>query len=923
MCDTKHFLAKASLLTMLGTSLFWPRPGLAAGYYNLGAFWKPTAPLSWTWLGGNTVTNTSAIYGTLGTAASGNWPGTRTEYQWMNVTNPQTWTDSSGNLWLFGGNGTPNEALNDLWKYSPSTSLWAWMGGTSLFGQRGIYGTRGTGSTGNLPGARFGGCTGTDSAGNLWLYGGSGIDGAGQGNGELSDLWKYTPSNSQWTWVAGASLAWYSPSYGTRGTGSTNNYAGARQSCGLWLDSSNNVWIYGGYGPDVNDNFGELSDLWKYTPTNSQWTWERGATVYHSAGVYGTQGTGATGNFPGGRNTFTTWKDGSGNFWLYGGYGWDAGGNYSNLGDVWKFTATNTQWTWVAGPSSAATLGNWGTQGTGATGNGPGSRWHAYATVDASNNLWFFGGWATDASGAGGPMNDTWKFSPSNSQWTWVSGGSSVLAPGVYGAQGVSSTSYYPSSRGWGADWKDSSGNLWVLGGVGGAGPHNAEQGLNDLWKFSPSTSQWMWVGGVTNDSDVPLYGTPGVGSTANPPGARGGDYTITGATWVDSANNLWLFGGSGPDYSGTSGMLADLWMYNPGNSQWTYVGGNTTGFSPGAYGTQGSGSTANAPGGRFGPGYGSDPSGNFWLFGGQAVDAAWGQGQINDLWKFNQANSQWTWVSGGTTVNGRPNYGTLGTGSTSNIPGARQDTNGWTDATGNLWVYGGWGIDANGTTSYLDDFWKFTPANSQWTWVSGATTVDTLPIFGTRGTGATSNTPGARESMGTWVDGSGNFWIFGGYGYDATGTPNQLSDLWKFTPSNSQWTWVSGTSTANDSGNYGTRGIGSTGNLPPGRQSMLTWKDANGYLYIFGGLGGPGYYNDVWKFNPANSQWTWVEGASTANALATYGTLGTGSTSNIPSARQGGLLWRDSTGTIWSFGGVGINAAGGTQLMNDFWKAK
>jgi len=45
-------------------------------------------------------TNVSAvalpgIYGTLGSPASGNMPGARK--------NAATWTDSSGNFWLFGG----------------------------------------------------------------------------------------------------------------------------------------------------------------------------------------------------------------------------------------------------------------------------------------------------------------------------------------------------------------------------------------------------------------------------------------------------------------------------------------------------------------------------------------------------------------------------------------------------------------------------------------------------------------------------------------------------------------------------------------------------------------------------------------------------------------------------------------------------
>ena len=49
--------------------------------------------------------------------------------------NAVSWTDSEGNLWLFGGSGfdaNGNGAdLNDLWKFNPSTNEWAWMGGGS------------------------------------------------------------------------------------------------------------------------------------------------------------------------------------------------------------------------------------------------------------------------------------------------------------------------------------------------------------------------------------------------------------------------------------------------------------------------------------------------------------------------------------------------------------------------------------------------------------------------------------------------------------------------------------------------------------------------------------------------------------------------------------------------------------------------
>ena len=45
------------------------------------------------------------------------------------------WTDSRGNLWLFGGEGYDSIGargyLNDLWEFNPSTNEWTWVSGSS------------------------------------------------------------------------------------------------------------------------------------------------------------------------------------------------------------------------------------------------------------------------------------------------------------------------------------------------------------------------------------------------------------------------------------------------------------------------------------------------------------------------------------------------------------------------------------------------------------------------------------------------------------------------------------------------------------------------------------------------------------------------------------------------------------------------
>jgi hypothetical protein len=85
-----------------------------------------------------------------------------------------------------------------------------------------------------------------------------------------------------------------------------------------------------------------------------------------------------------------------------------------------------------------------------------------------------------------------------------------------------------------------------------------------------------------------------------------------------------------------------------------------------------------------------------------------------------------------------------------------------------------------------FNDLWEFSPSTKEWTWVSGSNTINASGIYGTLGTTSVSNVPGARGSGGgggsiSWTDSSGNFWLFGGSGYDSTGTEGYLNDLWEF----------------------------------------------------------------------------------------------------------------------------------------------
>ncbi len=204
--------------------------------------------------------------------------------------------------------------------------------------------------------------------------------------------------------------------------------------------------------------------------------------------------------------------------------------------------------------------------------------------------------------------------------------------------------------------------------------------------------------------------------------------------------------------------------------------GSSTTINAAGVYGTLGTAAATNEPPARSGAVSWVDGTGSLWLFGGDSVG-----GYLNDLWKFTPSTNQWTWVSGGDSPNAVGVYGTLGSTAATNFPGSRSGAASWIDAAGNFWLFGGNGISAPQTTDLLNDLWEFSPATGQWTWVSGSSGGGAAGVYGTLGTAAPGNVPGARQGAAAWIDGTGNLWLFGGESDANPPAGGELNDLWEY----------------------------------------------------------------------------------------------------------------------------------------------
>jgi hypothetical protein len=218
-----------------------------------------------------------------------------------------------------------------------------------------------------------------------------------------------------------------------------------------------------------------------------------------------------------------------------------------------------------------------------------------------------------------------------------------------------------------------------------------------------------------------------------------------------------------------------------------------------------------------------------------------------------------------------------------------------------------------------------------EWAWEAGPDTIGNgempcglygigsggnLGTYGTLGVAAAGNTPGSRQSAMNWTDKNGNLWMFGGYGFGATGTCVSLNDLWMFNVTTLEWTWMGGSSVADQfvdlAGVYGNLGQFAAVNVPGGRSGGVTWNDSNGNLWLFGGSGNDstgagGELNDVWEYNLTTHQWAWMAGSRFVNQRGYFSNFGVFHSGNTPGPGTGQSASRTRAGIS------GCSAATGT----------
>ncbi|MCA6364782.1 MAG: gliding motility-associated C-terminal domain-containing protein [Bacteroidetes bacterium] len=427
----------------------------------------------WTWMKGTTVPDFPGNYGIQNVPSPANEPPALYE--------AAEWTDLNGNFWIFGGilTGSSGGVYNSaLWRFDPITNNWTWMKGPSSFSATSVFGTQGVPSPANYPSGRgFGAVSWTDLAGNLWLFGGCGLDGNGSDT-YLNELWMYNITTNEWTWMGG-SLTGNSPgNFGTQGVPAPSNWPpGKCETSVSWVDGNGDLWTYGGLSlPPVNS----YDDVWRYNIATNTWTWMSGQTPNPSISFtqpnYGILGVPSPANTPGTRQAYAHWQDTQGRFWMFGGYP-VAGSPLNNTADMWMYDPTTLLWTWMAGTSTTSFSPTF--TSTCLPGGVPAGTLEDRACwTDACGRFW-----SMSTSGISGNYSHLWFFDPTNLQFTWVTGTLSNSPPAVYGTQGVPAPANYPDGILGSNGFVSAQGDLWLFGGLLQSG---AGSGTNLLWRYQP-----------------------------------------------------------------------------------------------------------------------------------------------------------------------------------------------------------------------------------------------------------------------------------------------------------------------------------------------------------------------------------------------------------------------------------------------------
>lgn len=678
----------------------------------------------------------AANYGVKGVAAASNFPGDRV--------GAVTWVDNSGNLWMYGNAYFPKQT--DMWKYDRTANMWIWMSGTQT-DQSSLPTQQGVASTAALPKTYKDAYSWVDSQNNLWFFGGASVSSM---TTTSNQVWKYDTTTHQWAWMKGANDSDYQEAaavYGVQGVENSANTPGETYMYkGAYWKDNNFIYLMAGQGQPV---------MWRYNMSTNNWCHIKKPTSSTTFFNYGVQGTEHVDNYPPTVENPSVWKDGNGNFWMFGGQVFDESQYSGSVGrtawvnTLWKYSPTTNSWTWMKGKNPTTytqnvnstnnipfTPGYYGNKDTADEKNLPASR-NKSIFWQRNNELFL-------AYGAGklndNPLKytDQWKYDILSNNFTWIGGRTAATSNLEYIEDMINPSVYnIPILKNYFFD-----GNQTVYG-------FRASK-QNEIWAFNLVDNTWQCI----KPGQAYNYGTIGVEASTNAP-------YRTANIWIKDGD-LYMMGAE----AGSNSMVS-LWKFNLTTKNYTCLKkGN---YNAGVINQP---NVNNLPKAAYEAANWVNDGKLYLLGGGDSSNS------YNDFWEYDFVTNIFTRKNGLPTKLHSMAYAK--------------------DSNNNIWIFGGtYGEDSTGQVSAKNNnVWKYDYVTKIWQQLQGGPE-NALGYYGTQNISTNNTRPGARASLAYWMDSYDRLWIYSGQGYSETPSADYysrfLNDLWYYDTHQNKWFWVSG----------------------------------------------------------------------------------------------------------------------------------
>lgn len=366
--------------------------------------------------------------------------------------------------------------------------------------------------------------------------------------------------------------------------------------------------------------------------------------------------------------------------------------------------------------------------------------------------IWLFGGEKYNKVTKSTELtNDLWTYSISSKKWSLVHSGSKV------NTLSADDPHRAPSVRQLSVSCGVSKEVLLVYGGLDDKGAHD------DTWLFDMNTRKWLPLS--------EMYKKAGDAVSKSAPKAR-----ANMASWC-LTNKLVIFGGENKEQE----LFEDTWEFSFISLNWSKarssdnVPHNSIGRALVTY-----------PKGRSGASTWISGSDNLYMFGGKVKSSMSKRkntkvGYSSDLWLYQKSDDKWTFISGHKETGFAGSYGKLGKPNKNNIPGCRRNAASLVDSRGDLWLFGGEGMDESDDLKpkHLSDLWYYEKKTKMWTWIGGNKMGNQGGNFRNPGENVIDSFPGGRSNLMSWTF-YNTFYVFGGNGHDSDNKDGLLNDLWQ-----------------------------------------------------------------------------------------------------------------------------------------------